>query len=80
MQKDHGDLFLASTANDSWDVLKTILQQCENNSTVLHPINVNEHFFKSLHDISSQEIHILVKFKIGGIGLKTTIRGHFTFT
>ena len=49
-----GDLFLTLTANDSWDVLKTILQQYENNSTILNPIDVSEYFFKrfeALHDI-----------------------------
>ena len=44
--KGPGDLFVTLTANDSWSVLKNILQQYENNSTVLHPMDVSEYFFK----------------------------------
>ena len=52
--KGPGDLFVTLTANDSWDVLKSILQQYENNSPILHPVDVSEYFFKrfeALHDI-----------------------------
>ena len=44
--KELGDLFVTLTANDSWDVLKSVLQQYENSSPVLHPVDVSEYFFK----------------------------------
>ena len=45
---------------------------------MLHPIDVSENFFKrfeALHDIFKARNPYLVKFKIGGIGLKAKIGG-----
>ena len=35
------DLFVTLTANDSWDVLKSVLHQYENSSPVLHLVDVS---------------------------------------
>lgn len=78
-----GDLFVTLTVNDSWDVLKSILQQYENSSKIKHPGDVSEYFFKrfeAIYDILQSRKSCLVKLITGGINWKAKTEELSIFT
>ena len=80
--KGPGDLFVTLTANDSWDVLKSILQQYEKahqSYTQLMSVNIFSRDLKPFMMSCKVKNLCLVKLNIGGIEWKAKTEVLSTF-